>query len=741
VDASPWTLAGDDGHVLRLDPSTGLPAALGHGDRTVGVRSQVALAVGGTEERGPLGGLVYPGAATIGTGTVLGPPEGDGLRWTVRTEQAGWRVDWMYRPVAEGPAWAVSARLRATPPARPLRGLAVTVDLDLPDAARWRLDAPGNRVRPNLPLADLTRPIGISTLTGLRGSPGVICLTAPDASHALLLWPDSTDELTRLRLAPGPAVTIDTGIAAAPDADIRLAVARVGLHQGGWSVHRDRVRGWYRSVGVALPEHRPRWTSRATIFEAQVGFSVFGPDGWTYEPYPTAKALVDDLRRIRDLGFDTIQLMPRQPYPSYNVHDYADVATSYGDEEVIAQLVRTAHGYGMRVILDIILHGVLDRESVDAAVTGVRNGPYAYRIHEGTPEISGVDLLDTDPQAIAWSRHILDFAPYWRAGSPPRHPLYVAHPEWFCTDSAGHPAGIYTKAFDLSHPDWQRYAIDAMVGLVYRLDVDGFRFDAPTYNSFASWGARTRGRASAPATGAIALFRLARERLKSVKPDLLMYTEPSGPALRQSMDLNYNYDEQWLIPAVMSAGQGSEPWLLRDAADLAAWFADRDRTLPSGAATAHHIDSHDTFWWPLPGAKWRREQYGIHATRALASAFALGGGAYMGFAGAEAGIEEHLRNLNRLRAGNPAIRDGVSDFDGVRVDPRDVFAVVRRPEGAPPALVLVNLAPRPVHAVAEVSGWPTDPVVDLLGGGTHGSGPRIAAPMAPYQTLVLSPDP
>lgn len=728
-----WTLT-HGGQVLRLDPATGLPAEVGLGDRTLALDTGVELTSGGGERRAPLGGLEYPGAATDSALTALGRPEPAGRGWTVAAELAGWRVDWTYRPPDQGPGWSMAARLRPTPSARDLRGLAVRLAVRLPGAARWRLDAPGNRLRPGVALAELTRPVGIAGLTGLRGSPGLVSLTAPDASHALLLWPDSVDELSAITVAPDPGglmVTVDTGLAAAADdgTDVALAVTRLGLLEGGWREHRDRVAGWYAGLGIRLPSDRPPWTGRATIYEAQVGYSVFGPDGWAYSPYPAAADLLADLPRIRDLGFDTVQLMPRQPYPSYNVHDYADVTTSYGEEEVVAAIVRTAHDLGMRVILDVIMHGVVDRESVDSAVAGVLAGPYAARLGEATEQTIGVDLLDTDPHAIAWSRHILDFAPHWRAGSPDRHPLCDEHPDWFCTDSAGRITGIYTKAFDLSSPGWRRYFTDAMVALVQRLDIDGFRFDAPTYNAFASWSPAARRRASAPTAAAVGLFAEVRERLAAAKPGLMMYTEPSGPALRQSMDLNYNYDEQWLIPAVMTRAGEREPWLISCAADLAAWLAERDRTLPAGAATAHHLDSHDTFWWPLPGAKWRREQYGLAATEALYSVFALCGGAFMSFVGAETGIEDHVRRVNRMRAERPEIRDGAADFDAVRVDDRDVFAVVRRPPTGPPALVLVNLSAGPVRCVAAVRDWPP--------AGTA----RLPVSMDPYQTLVLSPDP
>jgi glycosidase len=632
----------------------------------------------------------------------------------------------------------------------------VELDVVLPDGPDWTLNAPGNRIRPDAPLSALSRPIGISSLTGLRGSPGVIALTAPGAGHTVLIWPNSLDELSTLSVGPaadGATITVDTGIAAAADADtdVRLSVARLGVQPGGWPAARAQLPGWYAGAGIRLPESHPAWTTHATIFEAQIGYSVFGPDRWTYAPYPTAQDLLADVDRIRALGFDTIQLMPRHPYPSYSVHDYADITTTYGEEPVIAELVRAAHTLGMRVILDVLMHGVIDQESIDGAAAGVRAGPYARRLAEATPEISGVDLLDRDAQAIAWSRHIIDFEPHWHDGSPARHRLCDEHPEWFCTDSAGHPTGIYTKAFDLTHPGWQNYFIDSVTELVRRLDIDGFRFDAPTYNSFASWSPRTRRRASAPTVASVQLFAALRTRLAQVKPDLMMYTEPSGPALRQSMDLNYNYDEQWLVPAVMTDAAVRETWLVANARDLAGWLAERDATLPPGAATAHHIDSHDTFWWPLPGHKWRREQYGLAATRALLSVFALCGGAFMSFVGGEQGVEEHLRRVNQLRRDRAEIRDGVADYGAVRVDSPDVFAVARRLPGRDPLLVLVNLSGRRIESAAVLTGWDMQhPLSDVFG--DDAGAPialaalgdrrvRLSVLMDPYQTRVLSPLP
>ena len=328
--------------------------------------------------------------------------------------------------------------------------------------------------------------------------------------------------------------------------------------------------------------------------------------GHRHERYGSPADLRADLDRLEDLGFDVVQLMPRHPYPSYNVHDYADVSTTYGDEAELRALVDDCHRRGMRVLLDVIMHGVVDREVVDATVESVHAGPYAGRLGDGA-----IDFLSRSAEDVAWSRHIIEYAPYWRDGAPDRHPLTASHPEWFMRDAAGAITRRYTKAFDVAHPAWQRYFVDACAGLVERLGVDGFRVDAPTYNDFASWA---DGRAQRPSHGPMAsldVLAALRDRLHALRDDLAVYTEPTGALFRAAVDATYNYDEHWLVESLLAdAPPRYAPRLVRTARDLGRWLEDRDAALPPGSAVIHHIDSHDSIWWRLPGAQWRRERFG-----------------------------------------------------------------------------------------------------------------------------------
>ena len=144
------------------------------------------------------------------------------------------------------------------------------------------------------------------------------------------------------------------------------------------------------------------------------------------------------------------------------------------------------------------------------------------------------------------------------------------------------------------------------------------------------------------------------------------------------MDVNYNYDEAWLPSALLNPSKERREWTVATAHHLVNWLRDRDSLLPIGSLTAHHIDSHDTFWWPQWGRKWRREQFGLQPTIALTHAFLLGGGPFMIFIGGEIGMEDELKKVKELRIKFPALLKGSSEFEILAPDAQSVFSVTRR---------------------------------------------------------------
>lgn len=714
---------------IALDETSGLLAAVSASaiDREVRTGMEVRLTTGGTEERGPLGGIVYPGAERHRALARTGPTTTRVVRgarvFEVPVRLGGWAGRLWYRIADRAPRLTAGFTLASEAGGvEDVRGAEVVVTVDglNPD---WIVNIPGNKLRPGLNLGDCPESTPMTSIGSSGGSIGVVALSPPDRDATLVVWPRSLDE-------PGESVVTlqDTEVSIAYDTMIAAAGAAgvvvefdgvaIDLVAQTWDQVAETVPEWVDDLGIRLPHDAPQWTQHATIYEVQIGTSLFQGGAWSYQPYPDMAVFYEDLERIKTLGFDTIQLMPRQPFPSYNVIDYDDIDASYGHEADLKRVVTWCHQNGMRVILDVLLHGVIDQESISEAAEAVRRGPWADFVGKLPDEIQSMKLNAEEQRDLSWSRHIIDFEDAWMTGSPVRHPLCEEHPEWFCRDSSGKIIGIYTKSFDMSNPRWHDYFTEKMVMLVERLGIDGFRFDAPTYNRFPNWSDRTRSRASLQQLGSVQLFRKLRARLHALRPDLMMYTEPNGVLLRQSMDLNYNYDETWLPASLYEPSDPRYRGGVHSGRDLSLWLRDRERTLPPEATTAHHIDSHDTFWWPLPGYKWRREQFGASAAAALMSTFALSGGPYMMFVGGEEEITERLGAVNSLRNSRAEFRSPNRDFHTRFVADDTIFTVAHR--GGPAgylSIVLVNLSAEAVRTPAGEGFRGLGPaVVDLLDG-------------------------
>lgn len=696
--------------VVEIDASDGSPVALVRGDERLVLETRVTLVTEGTEARAPHGGLDYLGTTEVALATAAVEVR-DQLRLgsrvhsvPVATTSPDWSMVWHYELRADTPGLALRLEVVSKRAGAVLRNARVDITAVVGELDGWRVQAPGSKLRADLALADLSYVTAVQTVAGVESSSGIVALERVEDPVLFLLWPLSLTNYGEIALGPatsGAATEWTTDIAGVPPQDGSLTAGplMLDLVPTSFDALLPDVPDMLAAAGIVSPGAPPSWAADVNLYEVQIGFGVFR-GGWTYEPYPTPQHLLDDLDRIAGLGYNCLQIMPRQPYPSYNVHDYDDISTSWCDEDLLRRIVDGCHERGMRIILDILMHGVIDNEAMDAAVAAIDAGPYVGRLDEATPDVTTLERDEMHYYFVAWSRHVKDFEPYWRGGSPSRHPLVDEHPEWFTRDSAGGITGVYTQAFDLANPAWQDYFIEKAVGIMKRLGIDGYRFDAPSYNYFMNWSDRTRSDASVSMLGCLPMFSKLRTAMRAANPDSLLYTEPSGALYRMSMDLAYNYDEQFLVPSVIHRGAGKAHWV-RNARELGRWLEVRDATLPRGSLTAHHLDSHDTFWWPEPGQKWRREQFGLPATAALMATFCLSGGPYMTYVGGEVGIEDEVRAAAALRKEHPNFARGRSDYRSVTAAHDDVYAVVRESaEGR--GLLLVNLSDQPVSSLVTV---------------------------------------
>ena len=97
----------------------------------------------------------------------------------------------------------------------------------------------------------------------------------------------------------------------------------------------------------------PQWAVNANIYEVNIR---------QYSPEGTFAAFTEDLPRLQEMGVRILWLMPIHPIGElnrkgtlgsyYSIRDYTAINPEFGDKDDFAELVETAHGLGMKVILD-----------------------------------------------------------------------------------------------------------------------------------------------------------------------------------------------------------------------------------------------------------------------------------------------------------------------------------------------------------------------------------------------------
>ena len=94
--------------------------------------------------------------------------------------------------------------------------------------------------------------------------------------------------------------------------------------------------------------------SEALIYEAHVGMSGEREAVSTYAQFEA-----EVLPRIKELGYNTIQLMAIQEHPyygsfGYQVSNFFAESSRFGTPDELKHLIDTAHGMGLRVIMDLV---------------------------------------------------------------------------------------------------------------------------------------------------------------------------------------------------------------------------------------------------------------------------------------------------------------------------------------------------------------------------------------------------
>ncbi len=415
-----------------------------------------------------------------------------------------------------------------------------------------------------------------------------------------------------------------------------------------WLTALAHFQTFYEEVGFTVPQDVPEWARAVDMYEVHVGTL----SRTQLAPYPTYAPLIADLPSIKEKGFDVVYIMPHVPYPSYSVIDYLNLDIHQGSARDFKAFVQRAHEPGLKVFMDVTLHGVMDCRA---------------RQDQGLP----ADAPPPDPTL------------------PECHPYLTEHPEWFSQNEAGDVAMTYTYAFDHASPSWQAFMAQVFRHYVEEYDVDGFRVDSHTWNFFPNWARDLPYPASASFYGSAPLFQRIRRELKALKPEVVFYTETAGPLLHSSHELGYNYDETWMLvstlPIVSRSGllchflnPAHVTTERMTARDIAQWLTQRRLAMPRETIKVRHLDNHDAYW---VSKEFRRETFGTAAAQAIVAFFAFLDGGFMDYNGADEGMEAFYGRVMRLRRTLPTLKQGTCDYLAVRPTDPMVFAPLWESEG------------------------------------------------------------
>ncbi|KAF8969438.1 glycoside hydrolase family 13 protein [Flammula alnicola] len=242
------------------------------------------------------------------------------------------------------------------------------------------------------------------------------------------------------------------------------------------------------------------------IYEAHVGISTSEPRVGTYKEFTR-----DILPRIKNLGYNAIQLMAVMEHAyyasfGYQVTSFFAATSRCGTPEDLKELVDTAHGMGITVLLDIV------------------HSHACKNVLDGINEFDGTDHM------------------YFHEGGKGRHDLW---------DS---------RLFNYGHHEVLRFLLSNLRFWVEEYHFDGFRFDGVTSMMYKHHGIGTGFsggyheyfRDGADEEGIVYLM-LANDSMHSLHPNLITIAEDvSGmPLLGKPVDVGgvgFDYRLSMAIP-------------------------------------------------------------------------------------------------------------------------------------------------------------------------------------------------
>lgn len=140
------------------------------------------------------------------------------------------------------------------------------------------------------------------------------------------------------------------------------------------------ARFWNPDHSYTFKNKRPIPSESLRIYEAHIGISTPEPKVGSYKEFTQ-----NVLPRIKDLGYNTVQLMAIMEHAyyasfGYQVTNFFAISSRFGTPEDLKELIDTAHGYGITVLLDVV-HSHASK-NVDDGLNNFDGTEYQY-FHSG----------------------------------------------------------------------------------------------------------------------------------------------------------------------------------------------------------------------------------------------------------------------------------------------------------------------------------------------------------------------
>jgi maltose alpha-D-glucosyltransferase / alpha-amylase len=213
------------------------------------------------------------------------------------------------------------------------------------------------------------------------------------------------------------------------------------------------------AVLTGLQPQDALWYKDAVIYQLNVkSFFDSNDDG-----IGDFKGLTSKLEYIRDLGVNTIWLMPFYPSPlkddGYDISDYQNVHPQFGTLDDFRAMLREAHRLGLKVITELIINHTSDQhpwfQAARAAPPGSPQRDF-YVWSDTDQKYLGTRIIFTDTETSNWTWDSQAKAYYW-------HRFFSHQPDLNFDNPKVLEAVLQTMRFWLD------------------MGVDGFRLDAIPY--------------------------------------------------------------------------------------------------------------------------------------------------------------------------------------------------------------------------------------------------------------------